>query len=225
MSKHPLALPLLALPVLAAAPRIRRWHLHWGATDAEVNATMPGDEQVPAPDFIATRAITIDAHPKAVWPWLMQVGVGRAGFYSYDLLDNHGQPSAEEILPEWQDVHVGDIAAPMVLNPTPDMRFIVNGLDVAHWVVWVKPNSSWAWTLTPLPMGGTRLVTRLKQEYPPGISGVATAALLEFADFPMMRRMLLGIRRRAEAFDHYPPGYAWPQRAKHAKADHAPVGS
>ena len=67
----------------------RHWHLRWGATDDEVAAAMPGDELVPSSQFTATRALTIDAPPSDVWPWLTQVGIGRAGFYSYDWLDNH----------------------------------------------------------------------------------------------------------------------------------------
>src|SRR5690349_6473826 len=71
-----------ASPRFAFAPLYRRVHLRWGATDAEVTAPMPGDELVPEPSFSATRAITIDAPPEAVWPWLVQLGYGRAGFYS-----------------------------------------------------------------------------------------------------------------------------------------------
>ena len=91
-----------ALPLLLTAPLYRRWHLRWGATPAEARAAMPGDELVPVSHFTATRAITIEARPCDVWPWLTQVGYGRAGFYSYDLLDNLGRPSATAIMPQWQ---------------------------------------------------------------------------------------------------------------------------
>lgn len=76
-----------------AAGWYRHWHLRWGATVDEVHAPLPGDALVPVPHFTATRVVTIDAPPAAVWPWLVQIGRGRAGFYAYDLLDNAGQPS------------------------------------------------------------------------------------------------------------------------------------
>ena len=73
----------VAVPMFAAAPLLRRWHRRWGATDAEVAAAMPGDELVPGAYVFCTRAITIDAPPETVWPWLVQVGFGQAGFYSF----------------------------------------------------------------------------------------------------------------------------------------------
>jgi hypothetical protein len=94
---------------------IRPWQLRWGATAAEVERTLPGDEVVIQPTFNATRAITITAHPTDIWPWLLQLGSQRAGFYSYDWLDNAGIPSAEHILPEYQQISIGDFI-PM----TPD---------------------------------------------------------------------------------------------------------
>lgn len=82
------------LPAFLTAPLYRGWHLRWGATPAETAASLPGDALVPHAQFKATRAITIDAPPEAVWPWLVQAGCQRAGFYSNDLLDNLGHPSA-----------------------------------------------------------------------------------------------------------------------------------
>jgi hypothetical protein len=76
---------------------IRPWQLRWGATDAEVGRSMPGDVDVPRPTFNATRAVTVAARPDQIWPWLIQIGVGRAGWYSYDWLDNLGRHSAERI--------------------------------------------------------------------------------------------------------------------------------
>ncbi len=84
---------LADVPVFISAPLYRRWHLRWGSTDDEVAAAMAGDAMFPKAQFVATRAITIDAAPPAVWPWLVQVGCGRAGFYSHDLLDNLARPS------------------------------------------------------------------------------------------------------------------------------------
>src|SRR5689334_22229007 len=92
----------IALPLFVTAPLLRRWHARWGATDAEVAAAMPGDDLVPGCQYASTRAITINAPREAVWPWLAQVGFGRAGFYSNDLLDNVAHPSADQIIPELQ---------------------------------------------------------------------------------------------------------------------------
>jgi hypothetical protein len=90
---------LAASPLFLFAPLYRSRHLHWGATKEEVAKAMPGDDLVPEPSFSATRAITIDAPPEAVWPWIVQVGYGRAGWYSYDLFDNAARPSATHGVP------------------------------------------------------------------------------------------------------------------------------
>lgn len=187
-----------ALPVAAAA--YRHWHLRWGATDAEVRAPMAGDDLLLSSQFTCTRAIDIAAPPEQVWPWLAQVGVGRAGFYSYDLLDNRGRPSADYVMQRWQHPQVGEIAAPMVEPIQEGMYFRVHLAEEPHRLVWAKDDSTWSWQLTPTPDGGTRLVTRLRQRYDvrsPEL--LVTVPLLEIGDFPMMRRMLRGIRERAEA--------------------------
>ena len=88
------------LPAFLTAPLYRRWHLHWGATASEVSAPLPGDDLQPHAHYRTTRAITIEAPPAAVWPWLVQVGGGRAGFYSNDLLDNPRAPQRNRGLGE-----------------------------------------------------------------------------------------------------------------------------
>lgn len=90
---------LSGLPLFPTAPSYRRWHTRWGATDAEVSGPVPGDEIVPKASFNATRAITIEAPPEQVWPWIVQMGYRRAGFYTYDLLDNAGYESADRSCP------------------------------------------------------------------------------------------------------------------------------
>src|SRR5687767_10047945 len=96
VGKFPLRLRQLAdvtktLPLFVTAPLYRHWHLRWGATAEEVADPMPGDELVPMSHFTATRAITVAVDPELVWPWLVQVGFRRAGFYTYDLLDSLGE--------------------------------------------------------------------------------------------------------------------------------------
>ncbi|HMK92330.1 MAG TPA: hypothetical protein VK576_04965 [Thermoleophilia bacterium] len=195
---------IVASPRFVAAPFMRSRHLRWGATDAEVAGEMPGDALVPEASFCATRAITIDAAPGAVWPWLAQLGFGRAGFYSYDLFDNAARPSATAILPEFQDPQVGDWV-PMASKVNETTAFKIAGLVPAEWMLWVKPNSTWSWKLVALEGGRTRLITRLKQYNDWSASApmaIMTVVLFEVGDFPMMRRLLLGVKARAEALAH-----------------------
>ena len=121
--------------------RYRAWHLRWGATDAEVAAPMPGDELVGSAAFCATRAITIDAPPSDVWPWLVQVGFGRAGFYSYDWADNLGRRSVRVLLPQYQSPLPGDLAAPMAEPADERTAFTVAVAQEPHVLVWAKPDS------------------------------------------------------------------------------------
>ena len=98
---------------VAAYPALLRTRcLTWGATSDEINRQMPGDDLVPDPDLVATRAVTIAAPPHAIWPWLVQMGSGRGGVYTYDWIENLfglGMHSASEILPQFQDLDVGDV--------------------------------------------------------------------------------------------------------------------
>ena len=157
------------LPRFLTAPLYRRWHRHWGATPAEVSEPLPGDAFVPQAQFRATRAITIDAPAGAVWPWLVQVGCRRAGWYSNDLLDNLARPSATTIVPALQHLEIGQWV-PMSPTPTERTALKVHSFEVDKWLLWTKPGTTWAWRL-----------------------------LMEFGDFAMMRRMLRGIKARAEA--------------------------
>lgn len=198
---HQVATVLEDLPRFMTAPLYRRWHHHWGATAEEVEAPMPGDDLIPDAQYRATRAITIDAPPEAVWPWLVQVGCLRAGWYSNDLLDNLAHPSAEVIVPELQTLEVGQWV-PMTPTPSETTAFKVASFEAGRSLVWQQPVSSWAWLLVRRSDGTTRLITRLRIHYDwrSPINGLFSLLLNEFGDFPMMRRMLLGIRRRAEAF-------------------------
>jgi hypothetical protein len=178
----------------------RPWQLKWGATRREVDRTMPGDEVVPRPTFNATRAVTVDAPPEAIWPWIVQIGFGRAGWYSYDFLDNLGRASAEDVMPELQHVEVGDLVP---IGPGENSGMRVKEFETGRWIVWWDNKyhlTTWTWLLDPLPTEGTRLVTRVRARsswrHP---STVMWMPLLEVADFPMMRKCLLGIKRRAEA--------------------------
>ena len=190
---------LSAVPLFLVSPLIRHWHQRWGATDAEVQGAMPGDDLVPKASFSATRAVTIAAPPELVWPWIVQMGYGRAGFYTYALLDNAGYESADQVLEELQHPKVGD-RMPMAKKVNETTAFRVHSLEPNRWLVWSKPDSTWAWKLVPGSDGTSRMIVRLKQRYPweRPASALGTLGLLELGDFPMMRRVLKGIKVRAE---------------------------
>jgi hypothetical protein len=140
-----------------------------------------------------------------VWPWLVQVGCLRGGFYANDLPDNLTHPSARTILPEYQDLKIGQWV-PMSPTPSDVTAFKIAGFGPDRWLLWHQPPlSTWSWTLNPVELAdaseGTRLATRLRIRvdwHHPAVSAFSVV-LNEFGDFPMMRRMLIGIRDRAEA--------------------------
>jgi hypothetical protein len=138
---------LIGWPRFVTAPLYRRWHLRWGATDAEVAAAMPGDELVLHASFAATRAITVAVPPEDVWPWILQLGTGRAGWYSYDLFDNAARPSADLILPQFQAIRTGDWV-PMSSTVNETTTFKVKAFEANQWLLWAKQDSTWAWQLT-----------------------------------------------------------------------------
>jgi hypothetical protein len=118
---------------------------------------------------------------------------------SYGLFDNAAHSSADRILPEFQATRIGDWV-PMSCKVNETTAFKVKAFEPNQWLLWAKPHSTWSWQLTPVN-GGTRLVTRLKQQYrwrsSPGLA-LLTLILFEFGGFPMMRKLLISIRQRAE---------------------------
>jgi hypothetical protein len=188
---------IFLLALIVYLPIIRPWQLRWGATDAEVTRDLPGDELLASPDFDATRAVTVRAKPEEIWPWIVQIGDTRAGFYSYDWFDNRGKPSADRIIPELQRVEVGD---PVPI--APGIYEVVHSLDPPRSMVWVgsevPPFSTWAWYLEPLDETHTRLLTRLRYSYHWTSPILLFELWLDWGDFPFMRRCMLGIKQRAE---------------------------
>ena len=176
---------------------IRPWQLRWGATDEEVARAMPGDEVVKDPTFNATRAVTIQARPEEIWPWLVQIGCTRAGMYSYDWLDNAGIHSAERILPEFQHIAVGDFI-PMTTDGKQGMW--VKAFEQNQWILWVskEDQSTWLWALYPQSESHTRLITRLRVRYTWTLPWVLYYLVGDVGDIVMMRKCLLGIKQRAE---------------------------
>jgi hypothetical protein len=198
---------LSAVPIWVVSPLTRRWHLRWGATDAEVTGPMPGDDVVQRAQFNATRSITIGASPVEVWPWIAQLGYRRGGFYTYDQVDNASEPSADRIIEEYQHLKVGDEIPMWHESRGLSIAYKVHSFEVSKWMLWVhrphegeEPDSTWSWRLDEPASGGTRLVTRMKQDYHWQTPKLAlfNLVLMEFGDFAMERRMLKGIKVRAE---------------------------
>jgi len=176
---------------------IRPWQLRWGATDEELERPMPGDEVVERPTFNATRAVTIAARPEEIWPWIVQMGVTRAGWYSYDLLDNLGRPSARGIFPQLQNPMIGDV---IPMSPDGKQGMYVKDFEQDRWMLWWdgKGGMSWSWGLYPVDEGHTRLITRVRMRYKWLSPSILFDMLVEFTDIIMMRKSILGIKERAE---------------------------
>lgn len=200
---------------LIASPLLRGWYNRWGATQAELQQALPGDELVPNPQLGYTRAITIHAPVKKTWPWLAQLGQGRGGFYSYDGLENLigcNIHSVEQINPEWQDPQPGGLIR---MGPAGYPSFAIVSIDPPHALVLVSADpqtgqpvtwadqkdkgysiATWQFALQPGDAGATRLLVRQRLSYSSDLS--LPWRLTEPVSFVMERQMLLGIRQRAE---------------------------
>ena len=177
---------------------LRQPMLTWGATTAEAARAMPGDDLVPDADLVATRAITIAATVEQVWPWLVQIGIGRAGGYTYDWLERLADldvTSADRIVEELQHLDVGDVIP--VDNDGSGLRVML--IDPPHVLATRNDEGTWSWTwvLDPL-MDQTRLVSRTRMASTSPANRAATELLLLPASLVMERKMLLGLRERAE---------------------------
>lgn len=197
MSTFLYLLGFLSLVVLLYLTIIRPWTLVWGATIDEAARPLPGDGIVKKTHFIATRAVTIRASSAEVWKWIIQIGSGRAGWYSIDWIDNGGRESSHEILPEFQKIENG-----YFVPFTPDQK---NGMWVKEYaepkyILWWdgKGNASWLWHLESTGPNNTRLITRLRTEYDFRFPWVIYYLLYDVGDIIMMRKCMLGIKTRAE---------------------------
>lgn len=204
--------PLVAL---AYTRWVRPWHLQWGVRDDEARRRLPGDELIPYPKMQSTHAISIAATPQLVWPWLVQMGQGRGGFYSYRWLENLAgcqMQNAEELVPELQTIHVGD---PVWLHPNVAPMFVhtlvpgealvyLGGRDAfpdGNDAVQPDPSfaSSWAFVLEDQGPEGTRLLVRNRATFGPGLQHeLACRVLVEPAHFLMERKLLHTVRDLVE---------------------------
>ena len=184
---------------------IRDFQMNWGATSEEISQTMMGDELLDKPDMNATRAIEINARPEEIWPWIVQIGYNRGGFYGFDNIDNGGQPSSDSILTEFQNLQIGDsipggeykgrifhILEVVELEPGREMAWTF--LKGTPW-----GGGTWSWKVYSIDAERSRLVSRLRQKYSfDSFQGVVSWSMIDAIEILMMRTALGGIKLRAE---------------------------
>lgn len=189
---------IVAVTVYASRP----WYSRWGATDDEVQATFPGDELVPSPRTISTKAVTIKARPAQIYPWLLQMGADKGGWYSHTFIEGLLQcpiVNADRLHPEWQTVNVGDPVrmCPGEAGPPP---YIVAAFEKEQYMIWGHRAADGTWNdiyqfvLLPTGAAETRLILRSRSNSVGWIWDV-----LEPGFCLMESGMLQGIQQRAEA--------------------------
>jgi hypothetical protein len=205
----------IAITVLLS-PLLRSWYSRWGATEAETQRNLPGDAFVPHPRSELTCAITVHAPPRFVWPWFVQLGCQRAGWYSYDLLDNGGSPSAERILPEYQHLEIGDVVKAV---PNGSFGFPVAVLESGQalslaGVLDTRTGKPGNWNDSSLDAYfagdqtfivqyvneySTRIIFRMRMDWnPTRLNTFIYSGFVEPISFVMGRKMLMNLKRRAE---------------------------
>ena len=189
-------LAAIVLAGLAYSRFLRRPILTWGATAEEAGARLPGDELLEEADGVATRAITVAAPASAVWPWLAQMGPApRGGAYTYDWIENLlglDMHSADRVLPEFQRPQVGD-----ELGYGPN-RMRLERVEPERVLAWRSTDGNWVWTFVLREEEGrTRLISRNRFRLPTLAARLGMLPM-EPASLVMERKMLDGIRRRAE---------------------------
>ncbi len=190
----------LLVVVIVAAALLTPWMDRWGATDAEVVKRFPGDELVQAPLSQVTRAVTVQAAPEQIYPWIVQLGADKGGMYSYTALEGLircPQVNADRIHPEWQNLKVGDpmnmcpgeFAPPpyIIAQIFPDQAIIMGHQENGAWV------DLYQFIIEPQPDGASRLILRTRTNMVGGFWTVIHPGV-----FFMERGMLLGIKSRAE---------------------------
>jgi len=197
------AVTVLSLGVIYLS-RLRRPILTWGAGASEAAARLPGDELLEDADGVATRAIWIDAPASAVWPWLAQMGPSpRGGAYTYDWIENLlglNMHSVDRVLPEFQHPRVGDTIG----YGTNRMR--VERVESEHVLAWRSEDGNWVWAFVLDQVGGrTRLISRNRFRLPTVAARLGMLPM-EPASLVMERKMLRGIKRRAERLATAPTG-------------------
>lgn len=177
---------------------LRPWLRRLGANQAELRRTYPGDELFGHAEVV-TRAITIDARASDVWPWIVQMGWGRGGWYSVDLIENLGRSSANRILPEYQELAVGD-----EVPSSPRSAFTVHDIEAERFLVLTyegkSGGASWLFWLEPIDDNSTRLVERIRGHASASPLAQLAALFGDAGDVVMMLTHLSNLKRRAERY-------------------------
>jgi hypothetical protein len=193
------------------------WLSSWGATREETSQILPGDELIADPALVTTKAISIQARPEQIWPWLVQLGVDRGGMYSYLWVENWllhlNVENSDVIRPEWQELQVGDFIRftpkDFALNPGPGLYVmamepnyaLIGCFGMESRVVECSESATWQFVLEPQADNSTRLLLRSRTAGTPKVVAVGTGKIASAFQFYMERKMLLGIQERAEALD------------------------
>ena len=193
-----------AIAVALLTPLFQARRARWGATNAEVQHSLPGDDLVPHPKGGYTHAITIRASAADVWLWLVQMGQGRGGFYSYEFLQNlvgcqiH---NADRIIPGFQHLEVGDSVRLHPKAPPLQVAAIEPGRVIVLYAgEYIQNGSTWVFFLDELDEGTMRLIARFRFDCKPSLGNMlGYSFFLEPISCLMQRKMLLGIKQRAEA--------------------------
>jgi hypothetical protein len=199
----------------------------WGATDAEVRAHFPGDELVPSPARFMNRAISIAATPEQIYPWLLQLGAGKGGLYSYTTVEKLiGCPlqNAERIEPSWQHLQVGDLVKMCPSEPAPPPYIVAQLIPNRALVMGHREHDRWVdlwqFVLVPQPEGGTRLILRTRTMMVGGMWDVIRPFV-----FVMERGLLRGVKERAERLASGRSGEHAHLRSVHTDPSVANVGA
>lgn len=188
------------------------WQRRWGASDEEVIRTLPGDDQIPHPDIQWTRAITVKAGAADIWPWLVQIGQGRGGYYSYSWLEKLMGlkiEHADQINPDWQQLKEGDIlpAEPdgsgyRVITVDPGRALVLGAREkdegVSRSFTFLYRAFTWAFVLDEKETEQTRLIARMRAQTRRSPLIALASLIIDFGAFFLKRSMLLGIKQRSE---------------------------
>lgn len=205
---------------------VRPWHHRWGAEPIDVKRPMPGDDVVPDANDVTDRAIVIEAEPRDIWPWLVQMGYERGGMYSYDWLNEAlgyiEGPSAEELHSEFQRLSEGDL---IPLGRAGDLR--VDALQRNHWMVLVPEDlpwgsASWSIMLYPFAPNRTRLICRTRTRFGWSPRDLFYRATLDPGAFLMFRKWFLGVKERAERTAALRRGQERLERRRHPQTEWRP---
>jgi hypothetical protein len=219
MRRTALALAV-ALAVLYGG-RLRRSVLTWGASELEATSSLPGDELLDGADATSTRAISIQAPATAVWPWLAQIGPApRGGAYTYDWIENLlglNMHSTDRVLADFQNPQVGETIG----FGSNVMR--LERVERGHVLSWRSQDGSWVWSFVLQECdGSTRLISRNRFRVPTRLGRLGMMPM-EPASLVMERKMLLGIKQRAERLARTPPAQSEPSPGRAVAVDTRPA--